>query len=382
MSQMSPKRGWRGRLEQAEAALSGQSLLRWAVGGLGVFGVLTTLVSGLLVKDYVDYLHRSNQGYALIETISVDASRLALDADGPPPAIVDALAQSLDAFSRAPQGTPWADSPEASAFLDAGRALYYRLSGRDVTVGETGDVTGMLALAIIQAGQDLKAAAAQSEIAILQAKGRQVGLTMAASGLLWATLFVVFLATGGQTIRPVTGDHSPPGTVLPAASGPGILGDGADSAAPSLSASRSSTPVFGTKVLIVEDNPINQKIAAAMLASQGMAFDMVEDGSKAVEQVQSGAYGIVLMDVQMPIMDGLEATRRIRALPGPISRIPIIAVTANALQGDRETYLKTGMDDFVPKPIDPSALISVVESHLNGQQPPSEQAPSEQALSA
>ncbi len=122
--------------------------------------------------------------------------------------------------------------------------------------------------------------------------------------------------------------------------------------------------VAGPKVLVVEDNPINQQIAAAMLASQGVTFDLVGNGEEAVNQVQSEPYGLVLMDIQMPIMDGIEATRRIRALPGPISHIPIVAVTANAMKGDRETYLGAGMDDFVPKPIDPPSLISIVESYL------------------
>ncbi|MGF1457383.1 MAG: response regulator [Alphaproteobacteria bacterium] len=376
MRQMSDHDGRDGSLRGAAAALGGSlarplgvfrparlTLARAAVFAIAVLGMASTLTAGFWLKDYVDYLHRSNGGYGLIEAISVEAAKVALRRDAAEPAD-EALARALDALSQAAERVPSVvPSTGARALLDAGRALYF--AGPETTRGT--EERHALALDTIRAAQDLQAAAARRETAVLRGKGLRVGLAMAVNGLLWSGLVILLMAVrdrvladdprGRSTTNPSVPDSVTTALPLTAATGRTSRSSGS---------SVSTGPAFGSKVLIVEDNPINQKIAAAMLASQGVAFDMVENGAEAVEQVQSGVYGVVLMDVQMPIMDGLEATRRIRALPGPISRIPIIAVTANAMEGDRETYLNTGMDDFVPKPIDPSALISVVEGHLSG----------------
>ena len=110
------------------------------------------------------------------------------------------------------------------------------------------------------------------------------------------------------------------------------------------------------QVLVAEDNRINQALIMALLQDIGLTADLVENGAEAVAAVQRQAYDMVLMDAQMPVMDGTAATQAIRELPGEVARIPIIAVTANALEGERERYLAAGMDDFVSKPIDPQAL--------------------------
>ncbi len=111
------------------------------------------------------------------------------------------------------------------------------------------------------------------------------------------------------------------------------------------------------RVLLAEDNPVNQKLAVRLLAKCGHRVDVVDNGRKAVEILASGrAYDLVLMDVQMPEMGGLEATRRIRELPGPASQIPIIALTASALAEDRERCAAAGMDDFLTKPYDLEAF--------------------------
>ena len=101
-------------------------------------------------------------------------------------------------------------------------------------------------------------------------------------------------------------------------------------------------------------------LAATVLKKAGHRVDLAGDGVEAVEAVRSRHYDLVLMDVQMPEMDGVEATRRIRALDGERSRIPIIAMTANAMQGDRESYLAAGMDDYVSKPIEWNNLMRVM----------------------
>jgi CheY-like chemotaxis protein len=116
----------------------------------------------------------------------------------------------------------------------------------------------------------------------------------------------------------------------------------------------------GASLLLVEDNEVNQALALALLARSGHRVHTVSSGVAAVAAVRDGDYDLILMDVQMPEMDGIEATRRIRALEGAKSRIPIVAMTANAMMGDRERFLGAGMDDYVSKPIDRAALFAVI----------------------
>jgi CheY-like chemotaxis protein len=110
-------------------------------------------------------------------------------------------------------------------------------------------------------------------------------------------------------------------------------------------------------VLVAEDNKINQQLTAMILRSVGHEVDVVENGEQAVEAVGNGAYDVVLMDVQMPVLDGIQATMRIRALPPPASKVAIIAVTAHAMNGAREEYMAMGVDDYVAKPIDARTLL-------------------------
>ena len=114
----------------------------------------------------------------------------------------------------------------------------------------------------------------------------------------------------------------------------------------------------GYRVLVVDDVKVNQRLVAAMLSARGFRVDLAANGLEAVKAVRSLPYDIVLMDVQMPEMDGLEATRQIRALKGPIGTIPVIAMTANAMRGDRELCLQAGMNDYVSKPIDAASCSS------------------------
>jgi CheY-like chemotaxis protein len=116
----------------------------------------------------------------------------------------------------------------------------------------------------------------------------------------------------------------------------------------------------GASLLLVEDNEVNQALALALLARSSHRVHAVGSGVEAVAAVGAGDYDLVLMDVQMPEMDGIEATRRIRALEGAKSRIPIVAMTANAMMGDRERFLEAGMDGYVSKPIDRAALFAVI----------------------
>lgn len=123
-----------------------------------------------------------------------------------------------------------------------------------------------------------------------------------------------------------------------------------------------SVPI-GLKVLLVEDNMLNRKLAEAMLNGLEWVIDSAEDGFKAVESTRKEIYDLILMDVQMPGMDGLEATRRIREMErsGEISYRPVIvAMTANAMKGDREMCLNAGMDDYLTKPINKKLMLQTV----------------------
>jgi PAS domain S-box-containing protein len=112
------------------------------------------------------------------------------------------------------------------------------------------------------------------------------------------------------------------------------------------------------RVLLAEDNKINQKFATALLAKGGHQVRIAENGHQAVDALRREDFDVILMDIQMPELDGIQATRQIRAMSGPKSEIPIIALTAHALAGAREEYIAAGMNDYVSKPVDQTVLLS------------------------
>ncbi len=130
---------------------------------------------------------------------------------------------------------------------------------------------------------------------------------------------------------------------------------------PGAQASAAAQARSGLRVLAAEDNPVNQVLIEAMLQHLGHRSELVPNGAVAVARAQQGGWDLVLMDMQMPELDGAGAARAIRKLPGPAGKVPIVAMTANARAEDRQACADAGMDGYVSKPIDMEALASAIE---------------------
>ncbi len=132
--------------------------------------------------------------------------------------------------------------------------------------------------------------------------------------------------------------------------------------APAKVAQMSLVPLQASlRILVVDDVATNRFVASRILAKAGHAVELASDGAEAVEKVAAADFDMIFMDVQMPRMDGIEATAAIRAMNQPKSAVPIIAMTAHAMDGDREALLAAGMNDYVSKPINPSQLVKLIE---------------------
>jgi CheY-like chemotaxis protein/HPt (histidine-containing phosphotransfer) domain-containing protein len=121
---------------------------------------------------------------------------------------------------------------------------------------------------------------------------------------------------------------------------------------------------------VAEDNPVNQEVARGLLERRGHRVDVVADGRSALEAVAGRPYDVVLMDVHMPGMDGIEATRQIRRLLGDQHGIPIIALSASAMPGEMDVCLAAGMNDHLLKPVDPVALAAMLARYSGSASPP------------
>lgn len=121
-------------------------------------------------------------------------------------------------------------------------------------------------------------------------------------------------------------------------------------------------------ILIVEDNPVNQKLIAFLLAREGHSYEVAENGLVALEKLKRGRFRLVLMDMMMPVMNGLDATRAIRADP-QLSHLPVIALTANALKGEDDKCRAAGCDDYIPKPYSKEQVLSAIRRLLDRARP-------------
>ena len=129
-------------------------------------------------------------------------------------------------------------------------------------------------------------------------------------------------------------------------------------------------PARAAHVLVVDDNATNRMVAQSLVEMFECTSEAAEDGVEAVEAARTGRFDLILMDIRMPRMDGVAATRAIRALAGPSGQVPIIALTANADPEDAAGYLAAGMNDVVEKPMKPEQLLTALQKALNGESPP------------
>jgi CheY-like chemotaxis protein len=124
------------------------------------------------------------------------------------------------------------------------------------------------------------------------------------------------------------------------------------------------TVLTGRRVLLTDDNAINRKVAVMFMKPHGLVITEAANGKEALDKLATGTFDVVLMDVHMPVMDGIEAVQQIRASSEPWSKLPVIALTADAMQGDRERYLALGMTGYVSKPIDQRELLQAISTVL------------------
>jgi signal transduction histidine kinase/CheY-like chemotaxis protein/HPt (histidine-containing phosphotransfer) domain-containing protein len=138
-------------------------------------------------------------------------------------------------------------------------------------------------------------------------------------------------------------------------------------------------PLSSLRILVAEDNKINQRLIVMLLGAAGHQVEVVNDGEEAIAAVRQGGFDVVLMDIQMPVLDGVGAMQRIRAMPEPICSIPILALTADAIAGAADRYIEAGMDAYLSKPITPAALQAALITLTQRQKEPRDAAPAPSA---
>jgi two-component system sensor histidine kinase/response regulator len=256
-----------------------------------------------------------------------------------------------------------------------GERLLMRFAVRDTGIGMTPEQTGRLFQSFQQADSSATRLYGGTGLGLAISKklaslmGGEVGVESrpGAGSTFWFTAAVGVGAEserldGLETVRCIQSlrPEEPPLIVMVTARGREEALNEAKAVGVAPTATRSVLEAIqGARVLLVEDNDINQIVASEILTDEGLVVDIAADGRIALEMVQAQHYDIVLMDMQMPVMGGVEATIEIRKL-GRFDALPIVAMTANAMEQDRQRCLAAGMNDFVSKPFEPEELWRVL----------------------
>ncbi|PVM90106.1 hybrid sensor histidine kinase/response regulator [Caulobacter endophyticus] len=308
----------------------------------------------------------------IIDFSKVEAGKLELSPEAlDPSALLRSVADLLEPQAEEKGLSIRVEAPPAGAAFVAAdpvrlRQALFNLIGNAVKFTLAGRVTARLCVSSTEEGVRLR----------FEIEDTGVGIPLAAQG----TLFERFSQADGSTTRRFGGAGlglsitrrlaQLMGGDIGFESRPGegstfwldVLAPAAQ--APAASAGEGDTPMLdGLEVLLVEDNAVNRLIATRMLEALGARVATAEDGRAGIVAAQRG-YDLIFMDIQMPVMDGVEATRAIRALPGPAGAAPIVAMTANALAHQTAAYVEAGMNGAIAKPLSPAALVRAVVAAL------------------
>jgi signal transduction histidine kinase len=365
----------------------------------GVLGLLDLLADTRLDAEqsaYVDKLRRSADALLvllndILDLSKIEAGRIELEAVPFDPAELAEEAAQLFAPAAAGRGvaleTDVEPEPGPRLLGDPARVrqVLLNLVGNAVKFTERGGVHLSLRTRPLEAGAELRIRVSDTGIGMTREQMDRLFEPFAQADAsttrryggtgLGLAICRRLVAEMGGAIRaesePGAGSTFHVAIPLPRAEGPAEGGPeggtegGAETAPPG---GAGPTPRVG-RVLVAEDNEINSVLISTMLRRLGLETETVGDGERAVEAVARGGVDLVLMDVQMPVMDGMEATRRIRALPAPAGRVPIVALTADALPEHAAGYMATGLDAVLTKPIDRRALAETIERLIGRRDP-------------
>jgi PAS domain S-box-containing protein len=349
-------------------------------GVLGMAGILCDTSLEPQQRDYVDVIRQSGKALLailndILDFSKMEAGRLDLeDVDFPVHEVVESVASLLG---------PDAHRKGLALSIDFDHRLPKKAKGdpgrlRQILINLVGNAIKFTETGSVAIDCRVEAAATVDGRSLLRFAVADTGIGIAADDQ--ARLFSQFTQVDSSTTRRFGGTGlglaickqlvQMMGGEIGVDSAPGSgsifwftarLGAADASAAHELPKARTATPAATTlRILVAEDNSANQKVAVAVLTRSGHAVDVVGNGIEAVNAVRAIAFDLVMMDLHMPEMDGISATRAIRAFAGDRSRVPIVAMTADALGGARERCLEAGMNDYISKPIDAEELHAAI----------------------
>ena len=349
-------------------------------GVLGVAGLLDRKLEQPELRPYVQTILESGQSLLRLLTDALDMSRASAGMQGllEAPFDIGALGADVDALWRPRADEKGLDlrincdsSAQAWVVVDAMRLkqLLNNLIGNALKFTQSGEVVVTLATRRDRAGGPIRLEATvddsgpgippQAAATIFEPFNTgNAGREGAGAGLGLAICRQIVEQMGGTitvSTSPCQGARFHFSLPVASAQAPTRVAE------PAIAA---PTPHETLHVLVVDDNATNRFVAGKLLEMFGCTFESAEDGAQAVEAVSARPFDLVLMDIKMPVMDGIAATRAIRNLPGPQSALPIVALTANAEEGDEAIYIAAGMNGVAQKPIQPDVLLNAIRSAL------------------